>query len=333
MKNVLVTGGAGYIGSHACKALAASGYLPISFDNLVYGHRAAVRWGPMVLGDLLDRVALDDAMRRWQPVAVLHFAAFAYVGESVSNPGKYYRNNVVGTLNLIESMRDHGVLKLVFSSTCATYGEPDVVPITEDHPQRPVNPYGASKLMIERMLRDFDHAHGLRYMSLRYFNAAGADPSGDIGEAHDPETHLIPLVLDAAAGRVGEMTIHGDDYDSVDGTCVRDYVHVSDLADAHVLALGALENGRQSTAYNLGNGFGFSVREVISAARAVTGVDIAVRIGPRRAGDPVALVGDATRVRNELGWRPNFPKLEDIVSSAWSWHQRKHLAMPTVSSR
>ena len=322
MKHVLVTGGAGYIGSHACKALAAAGYVPVTFDNLVYGHEWAVKWGPFVRGDILDRAALDAVFEQYQPIAVMHFAAFAYVGESVTNPGKYYRNNVAGSLTLLETMRDHGVDKFIFSSTCATYGEPQIVPIPETHPQSPINPYGASKLMIEQMLRDFDVAHGLRSISLRYFNAAGADPEGDTGEAHDPETHLIPLVLDAAAGVRPDITVYGDDYDTPDGTCIRDYIHVTDLADAHVRGLVALENGANSAAYNLGNGRGFSVKEVIDAARAVTGRGIAVQLGARRAGDPPSLVGDATRIKNELGWQPQHAGLEHMIATAWWWHQR-----------
>lgn len=321
MNHILVMGGAGYIGSHACKSLAAAGYVPVVYDNLVYGHRSAVRWGPFAHGDLLDRPALDAALRDWKPVAVMHFAAFAYVGESVTNPGKYYRNNVSGTLTLLEAMRDAGVGKLVFSSSCATYGVPQAVPIAEDHPQNPINAYGASKLMVERMLRDFDTAHGLRSVSLRYFNAAGADPEGETGEAHDPETHLIPLVLDAAAGRRPDVTVFGDNYPTPDGTCVRDYIHVADLAQAHVLALQALEAGASTTAYNLGNGKGFSVRQVIDTARAVTGRDISVRMGPQRAGDPPELVGDASRIRAELGWQPRHAGLADIIGTAWRWHE------------
>jgi UDP-arabinose 4-epimerase len=319
---VLVTGGAGYIGSHACKALAAAGYHPVCFDNLVYGHESAVRWGPLVHGDILDRSALDAAIETYMPIAVMHFAAYAYVGESVENPGKYYRNNVVGTLNLLDAMRDHNVSNLIFSSTCATYGLPQTGVIAETHPQNPVNPYGASKLMIERMLADFDVAHGLRSISLRYFNAAGADPDGEGGEAHDPETHLIPLTLDVASGKRSQVTIFGDDYDTPDGTCVRDYIHVTDLARAHVLALQALQSGADSAAYNLGNGRGFSVREVISAVENVTGRKIAVRLGPRRAGDPPMLVSDARRVCAALGWVPQFPALEAMVETAWSWHRR-----------
>jgi len=320
--NILVTGGAGYIGSHACKALAKAGYMPIAYDNLVYGHRWAVKWGPLEEGDVADRSRLNEVIAKYQPAAVMHFAAYAYVGESVEEPGKYYRNNVAGTLSLLEAMRDHGIDKLIFSSTCATYGIPEQVPITEDHPQRPINPYGTSKLMIEQILRDFDHAHGLRSISLRYFNAAGADPDGEIGESHDPETHLIPLVLDAAAGKRPAITIFGDDYDTLDGTCIRDYIHVSDLAEAHLLALKALEQGAQSTAYNLGNGQGFSVQEVIAATEFVTGKSVPTVIGKRRAGDPASLVGDATKIRSALNWRPRYSELQGMVSTAWNWHGR-----------
>ena len=319
---VLVTGGAGYIGSHACKALAQSGYQPISYDNLVYGHRTAVRWGPLEVGDIGQRARLGAVIAKYRPMAVMHFAAFAYVGESVQDPGKYYRNNVAGTLTLLEAMRDHGIEHLIFSSTCATYGVPDRVPIAEDHPQRPINPYGASKLMIERMLADFDSAHGLRSISLRYFNAGGADPDAETGESHDPETHLIPLVLDAAAGRRDAITVFGDDYDTPDGTCIRDYVHVTDLAQAHILALQALERGAASTAYNLGSGQGFSVREIIEEAARITDRPITMKIGCRRAGDPPRLVGDAARIRAELGWQPRFAELGTIVETAWRWHQR-----------
>lgn len=322
MKHVLVTGGAGYIGSHACKALAAAGYVPVTFDNLVYGHRWAVRWGPFVHGDVLDRAALDAAMRAWQPVAVMHFAAYIDVGESVRDPGRYYTNNVGGALCVLRSMAAHDISAFVFSSTAAVYGTPRTKCLAESHTLHPINPYGASKLMVERMLQDFDAAHGLRSVSLRYFNAAGADPEGETGESHDPETHLIPLVLDAAAGIRPHITVYGDDHPTPDGTCIRDYIHVSDLAQAHVLALRALEAGAATTAYNLGNGRGFSVREVIDAARRVTGRDIPVVIGPRRAGDPPELVGDATRARSELGWVPQHADLHEIVRTAWAWHGR-----------
>jgi len=330
MKYVLVTGGAGYIGSHACKALAAAGYVPVTYDNLVYGHRSAVRWGPFVQGDVLDRATLDATLRAWQPVAVMHFAAFAYVGESVTNPGKYYRNNVVGSLTLLEAMRDAAIGQFVFSSSCATYGVPQTVPIAEDHPQDPINAYGASKLMIERMLRDFETAHSLRSISLRYFNAAGADPECETGESHDPETHLIPLVLDAVAGVRPDVTVFGADYPTPDGTCIRDYVHVADLAQAHVLALQALQIGAASTAYNLGNGTGFSVRQVIDIASEVTGRPVPVKTGPRRAGDPPKLVGDASRIRAELGWRLVHADLADIIGTAWRWHQAQSLSDTTL---
>jgi len=321
-KHILVTGGAGYIGSHACKALSVAGYTPVTFDNLVYGHREFVRWGPLINADLLDQDAIKLAIQQYKPIAVMHFAAYAYVGESVENPGKYYRNNVVGSLNLIEAMRDEGLDKIIFSSTCATYGLPQQELISETHPQNPINPYGASKLMIERMLRDFDQAYGMRSICLRYFNAAGADSDAEIGEDHDPETHLIPLVLDAAAGVRADITMYGDDYATPDGSCIRDYVHVSDLADAHVLALESLLKGAPSNAYNLGNGQGYSVRDVIAAARGITGNEISTAIGPRRAGDPPRLVGDATLIKTTLGWAPRFSSLSDIVGTAWRWHQR-----------
>ncbi|MGF1525364.1 MAG: UDP-glucose 4-epimerase GalE [Candidatus Competibacterales bacterium] len=322
MKSVLVTGGAGYIGSHTCKALARTGYVPVTYDNLSQGHRWAVGWGPLEVGDLADRGRLAQVIDQYRPVAAMHFAARLNVGESVCDPGGYYRNNVAGTLNLLEALRDAGVDQLVFSSTCATYGRPEWMPLTEDHPERPINPYGMSKLMVEHMLADFATAHGLRAMMLRYFNAAGADPEGEIGEAHDPEPHLIPLVLAVAGGQREAITVFGDDYDTLDGTCVRDYIHVADLAEAHVLALQALEGGGGSAAFNLGNGHGFSVQQVIETARKVTGREIAVIRGPRRAGDPDRLVGDASLARAELGWQPFYVDLEAIVATAWDWHRR-----------
>jgi len=318
---VLVTGGAGYIGSHCCKALARAGYLPIAYDNLVYGHEWAVKWGPLERGDVLDRARLDEVMAVHRPTAILHFAAFAYVGESVTNPGKYYRNNVAGSLTLIEAARDHGIDRVVFSSSCATYGVPVAARINEQTPQQPINPYGASKLMVERMLWDFDAAHGMRSILLRYFNAAGADPEGEIGEDHDPETHLIPLALDAASGRRINLTVFGADYDTPDGTCIRDYIHVSDLADAHVLALRALDAGARSNAFNLGVGEGHSVFEVIDAVARATGRLPPVVISARRPGDPGVLVSDASRARAALGWRPKLASLDEIVGSAWAWHQ------------
>ena len=321
-KTVLVTGGAGYIGSHTCKALAMAGYLPVVYDNLVYGHKWAVKWGPFEKGDITDRIRLDEVINKYRPAAIIHFAAYAYVGESVINPGKYYRNNVAGSLTILEAMRDHGIDKIIFSSSCATYGIPKSVPIKEDHPQNPINPYGASKVMIERMLKDFDIAHSIRSIVLRYFNAAGADPDIEIGEDHDPETHLIPLVLDVAAGKRPEITIFGNDYDTSDGTCVRDYIHVTDLADAHVLALDALEHGMPSTSYNLGNEQGFSVKEVIDRASEVTGCKIATIIGSRRAGDPPRLVGNSRKIKKELGWRPQYNEIETIIETAWKWTVR-----------
>lgn len=318
----MVTGGAGYIGSHACKALAQAGYLPIAFDNLVFGHEWAVKWGPLERGDILDHARLDQVFRTYRPRAVMHFAAFAYVGESVRDPAKYYRNNVMGSLTLLDTMRKHGVEQIIFSSTCATYGIPAAVPIGDSHPQIPINPYGTSKLTVERMLADFDTAYGLRSVSLRYFNAAGADPHGEIGEDHDPETHLIPLVLEAASGRRPSVTVFGTDYETPDGTCIRDYIHVSDLADAHVLALNALQSGFNSTGLNLGTGCGFSVLEVIQAARDVTGRQISMVVGPRRPGDPPTLIADPTRAQRELGWKPRYDKLRPMIATSWDWMLR-----------
>ncbi|MGA7675412.1 MAG: UDP-glucose 4-epimerase GalE [Rhizomicrobium sp.] len=323
MTNILVTGGAGYIGSHTCKTLARAGYTPITYDNLVYGHEWAVKWGPLERGDILDASRLHDVITTYKPSAVIHFAAFAYVGESVEDPAKYYRNNVVGTLSLLDAMRQSGIGKIVFSSTCATYGIPDTVPITEDAPQKPINPYGASKLMIERILADYGNAYGLRSVALRYFNAAGADPDGEVGEDHNPETHLIPLVLDAAMGRRPHITVFGDDYDTPDGTCIRDYIHVSDLADAHVLAMKGLEGGKLRRAYNLGTGQGTSVAEVIAAARAVTRRNIRVVKDVRRAGDPAVLLADPTRAKTDLRWTPHHLEIADIIETAWRWTSRK----------
>lgn len=322
--NVLVTGGAGYVGSHACKALSKAGYTPIAYDSLVRGNRWSVKWGPLEVGDIADRPRLDAVIAKYRPVAVMHFAAFAYVDESVRDPGRYYRNNVAGTLTLLESMRDHDIDVMVFSSSCATYGKPASMPITEDFPQRPINPYGMSKLVVERILQDFDSAHGLRSISLRYFNAAGADPDAEIGECHDPETHLIPLVLATAAGRRPTFTVYGDDYDTPDGTCIRDYVHVSDLSWAHLLALDALMQGAQTTAYNLGNGQGFSVREVIDETERVTNREVPCLVGPRREGDPPTLVGDPSSIKAKLGWSPKRRDLTEILRTAWVWLQKQH---------
>jgi UDP-arabinose 4-epimerase len=321
--HVLVTGGAGYIGSHTAKALSRAGYMPVTVDNLSRGHAWAVKWGPLEQADLGDKEALRAIFRRWQPKAVLHFAAHAYVGESVSDPFLYYRNNVAGTLSLLEAMREAGCDKIVFSSTCATYGTPDRNPITEDTPQQPVNPYGASKLMVERILGDADHAYGLRSVILRYFNASGADPEGEIGEAHDPETHLIPLALEAAAGTGPGLKVFGKDYDTPDGTCIRDYIHVADLASAHVAALDRLRAGSGSCQINLGNGNGFSVLEVIRTIESVTGRKVPFEFAPRRPGDPPVLVADAQRASDLLKWQPQYAALDDQVRHAWQWLRRQ----------
>ena len=323
MDNILVTGGAGYIGSHACKALARAGYTPVSYDNLVYGHEWAVKWGPLERGDISDTARLVDVIRAYRPAAVMHFAAFAYVGESVTDPAKYYGNNVAGTLSLLDAMRHNGVDRIVFSSTCATYGTPEVLPINEDAPQNPINPYGASKLMIERILGDYGAAYGLHSVALRYFNAAGADGEGELGEAHDPETHLIPLVLDAAAGQRPHITVFGEDYPTPDGTCIRDYIHVTDLAEAHVLAMAKLGRQALRPAYNLGTGRGTSVDEIIAAARAVTGRDIKIVKDARRAGDPAVLFADPGRAHHDLGWVPRHSSVTEIVETAWRFLSRR----------
>lgn len=321
---VLVTGGAGYIGSHACKALAAAGHEPITYDNLSTGHDWAVRWGPLEMGDILDAERLSRVVQRHRPDAVMHFAALAYVGVSVRDPSSYHRTNVVGTLNLLDAVRAAGVPRVVFSSSCATYGVPERVPITVETLQRPVNPYGWTKLAGERMLSEHCAAYGLGAVALRYFNAAGADPDGRIGEVHDPETHLIPLALDVAAGRRPRLDIFGDDYPTPDGTCVRDYVHVCDLADAHVRALEVCEAGAMR-AVNLGVGRGYSVREVVDTVRRVTGRDVPIRLAPRRAGDPPALVAEVSSATAQLDWTARWTDLDAIIESAWCWHQR-HLA-------
>jgi UDP-arabinose 4-epimerase len=321
MASVLVTGGAGYIGSHACKALAAAGHTPIVYDNLSRGFAHAVKWGPLETGDLLDRDRLAGVIRQHRPEAVMHFAALAYVGESTADPGLYYRNNLIGTLNLLDEMRANGVERLVFSSSCTTYGVPASTPISEDAPQSPVSPYGATKLFAEQMLRDYA-AYGLRAVAMRYFNAAGADPDGEIGEDHDPETHLIPLVLDAAAhGQT--LTLNGVDYDTPDGTCIRDYVHVTDLAAAHVQALGGLDRAPGLAAYNLGTGRGLSNIQIIEAARRRTNLTIDVAVGPRRAGDPPVLTADPSRAARELGWTPRLSDVETIIDTAWRWRRRR----------
>lgn len=324
MITILVTGGAGYIGSHACKALKVAGYTPVTFDNLVTGWRDAVKFGPFEQGDLSDRARLDEVFAKYKPAAVMHFAALSQVGESMTDPGRYWRENTIGALNLIEAAVAAGCMNFVFSSTCATYGEQDGVLLDEDSPQLPINAYGGSKRAIEDMLRDFGAAAGLRHVIFRYFNVAGADPEGDVGEFHQPETHLIPLMLDAIDGKRDALTIYGTDYDTPDGTCIRDYVHVCDLVDAHVLGLKWLIEGRDSRVFNLGTGKGFSVREVIDHSRAVTNRDVPFTEGARRAGDCTKLVSGSVRAESELGWTPERSTLETMITDAWRWHQTGH---------
>lgn len=324
---ILVTGGAGYIGSHAVLALQQAGYDVLVLDNLSNGHEELVEQElqvKLVVGDISDRACLDHLFATYPITAVMHFAAYIAVGESVSDPGKYYRNNVAGTLSLLEAMVAASVKQLVFSSTCALYGTPKFVPITEDHPQEPMSPYASSKQMVERMLADFDAAYGLKSVRFRYFNAAGADPQGRLGEDHEPETHLIPLVLLAAMGKLDSIAIFGTDYPTPDGTCVRDYIHVTDLAQAHVLGLQYLQNGGDSDVFNLGNGSGFSVREVIEAARRVTQREIQVAERHRRPGDPPILVGSSDKARSVLNWQPQYADLDTILTHAWQWHQQRH---------
>lgn len=319
---ILVTGGAGYIGSHTAKELAKAGHEPVVLDNLHKGHRWAVRWGPLVEMDLADREGLAEVFRKYRIGAVVHFAALADVGESMRAPAEYFRNNVVNTLNLLDAMRAGGIRRMVFSSTCATYGNPEHTPIAENHPQRPVNPYGESKLMVERMLHWHGEAYGLGWTALRYFNAAGADPEGEIGEIHDPETHLIPRAIAAAYGDVEELQLFGTDYETPDGTAVRDYIHVADLAAAHVQALERLARGASSIALNLGTGQGHSVSEVIGKVEQIGRRKVPVRNSPRRAGDPPVLVADASRAAGELGWKPQYSSLEKVIDTAWQWYSR-----------
>lgn len=320
MKKILVVGGAGYIGSHMVKMLLAAGFSVVILDNLVTGYRDAVVGGDFVRGDLDDRPLLDRLFSEHHFAAVMHFASFIQVGESVSEPSKYYRNNVSNSLNLLDVMVEHQVQAFIFSSSAAIFGEPAYIPIDEDHPKQPLNPYGRSKWIIEQALADYDRAYGLKSACLRYFNAAGADPEGALGERHDPETHLIPLVLQAAAGIRPNITVFGRDYDTPDGTCIRDYIHVADLCQAHLLALEKLWANRESMALNLGNGFGFSIEEIIMAAREVTGRAIAVEYASRRAGDPARLVADSRHAKKCLGWEPNFPQIESIIEHAWRFH-------------
>ncbi len=322
MSTVLVTGGAGYIGSHTIRALAAAGYEILVYDSLEKGHYAAVSNYRLVVGDLHDGLKLDRVFREFGVAAVVHFAAYIEAGESVQDPGKYFQNNTAGTLSLLQAMVRNDVRQLVFSSTAAVYGEPERVPIQETDRKAPTNAYGLSKLMVEEMLDWFHRAHELRSVSLRYFNAAGADPNGEIGEDHRPETHLIPLILQVPLGQREKIYIFGEDYDTPDGTCIRDYIHVSDLASAHVLALKALESGTGREAFNVGNGSGFSVREVIEVARELTGHPIPAEVKPRRAGDPARLIASSEKIRTQLGWQPRFPEIREIVRTSWEWFRR-----------
>ena len=319
---ILVTGGAGYIGSHINKLLAHEGYETVVFDNLIYGHREAVKWGTLIEGDLKNIGEIEAVFERYAIEAVFHFAAYAYVGESVAEPEKYYYNNIGCTLNLLKVMRRHGCDKIIFSSSCATYGEPEQMPITEDMPQNPINPYGFTKYAVERIFKDYEKAYGLKYVVLRYFNAAGADPEGEIGEAHDPETHIIPLILDAASGKRPNVKVFGTDYPTRDGSCIRDYIHVSDLATAHLLALRHLEAEKASQFLNLGNAKGTSVLELIESAKRVTGRDIPVELTERRPGDPAILVGSSEKAKRVLGWEPMYGDIDTIVKHAWAWHER-----------
>jgi UDP-glucose 4-epimerase len=327
MSTILVTGGAGYIGSHAVLALKKAGYDVIVLDNLSYGHRELVEevlQVKLIVGDTSDRSLLDNIFSTHKIDAVMHFAAFIAVGESVSDPAKYYQNNVTGTLTLLEAMLAASIKKFIFSSTCALYGVPKFVPITEDHPQDPISPYATSKWMVERILSDFDAAYNLKSVRFRYFNAAGADPNGLLGEDHEPETHIIPLVLFAALGKRESISIFGTDYPTKDGTCIRDYIHVADLAQAHILGLQYLMKGGESEVFNLGNANGFSVREVIETAKEITRKDIKIVECDRRPGDPPILVGSSDKARKTLGWHPQYPNVDEIISHAWQWHQKRH---------
>lgn len=319
---ILVTGGAGYIGSHTCKALAHQGHTVVAYDNLSTGHRELVRWGDFVYGDILDTQRLRSCIRKHRIEGIIHFAASAYVGESVIDPGLYFRNNVCGTLSILDAMRDEGVPYIVVSGTCAVYGSPERMPITEDTPTNPINPYGASKLFMEKMLVDYEKAHGIKWMSLRYFNAAGCDPDGETGEWHEPETHLIPRALMTAMGKIPALEIFGDDYPTPDGTCIRDYVHVTDLADAHVRGMSSLPEMGKNQAINLGTGKGFSIREILSTVEEVTGETVSHVVSNRRVGDSPTLIADATNAMENLGWQMKYSTLSYILTSAWTWQKK-----------
>lgn len=321
-KSVVVTGGAGYVGSHACKALAQAGMTPIVYDNLVRGNRWAVKWGPFEEGDIQDGDRLKGVFQKYKPVAIMHFAAYAYVGESIHEPAMYYNNNLTGSLSLVNAALASGIDKIIFSSTCATYGLPHHQFINEAHPQEPINPYGASKLMVERVLRDYGEAYGLSYAILRYFNAAGADPDGEIGESHDPETHLIPLALQAAMGESGALKIFGSDYDTPDGTCVRDYIHVHDLASAHVKALERLLSAKKNIIVNLGVGHGSSVLDIVKAIENVTGLCMQTEVVERRVGDPSVLIASADLAQRILGWKPKYTDIRETIQTAYEWERK-----------
>jgi len=326
---ILITGGAGYIGSHTCKVLAALGYLPISLDNLLYGHPWAVQWGPLIQGDIADSLVLDQIFSDYKPRAVIHFAGYAYVGESVEHPAKYYQNNVAGSITLLEAMRRHRCMNIIFSSSCATYGTPQQIPISENHPQLPINPYGRTKLMVEQIIKDYGIAYGIRYAILRYFNAAGADSEGQVGEDHTPETHLIPILLETVLGIRSCTDVYGTDYDTPDGTAIRDYIHVTDLATAHALALKYLTQSRLNQCMNLGTGQGHSVLEVIRAVEQVTGKPVPYRLVGRRPGDPPALVAKADQAALLLGWKPALDDINKMISTAWDWHQSRLIKQNT----
>jgi len=319
---ILIVGGAGYIGSHLNKEISKKGYKTVVFDNLSYGHEEFVKWGIFEQGDLGNIEDIRKIFKKYRIEAVMHFAAFTYVGESVEDPQKYYMNNVKNTLNLLQVMLEENVKYIVFSSTCAIYGNPVEIPMTENHPQNPINPYGTGKLIVEEILKDYNDAYGLKYASLRYFNAAGADPDCEIGEMHDPETHLIPLILDAASSKREDIKIFGTDYDTPDGTCIRDYIHVTDLADAHILALEYLQKGGKSDFFNLGNGNGFSVKEVVETARKITGKPIKEVEVERRHGDPPVLIGSSKKAMEILNWKPKYYDLSRIIETAWKWHKK-----------
>lgn len=320
---VLICGGAGYIGSHTNKLLNERDYKTIVFDNLVYGHREAVKQGTFVYGDLKNMEDIEGVFQKYRIESVIHLAAYAYVGESVRNPEKYYYNNIYSTLNLLHVMKKYGCQNIIFSSTCSTYGELSKMPVTEEMPQNPVNPYGRTKLAVEHILEDYAKAYGLHYVIFRYFNAAGADPQGELGESHEPETHLIPLILDAAGGKRESIEVYGTDYDTEDGTCIRDYIHVMDLAEAHRLAMDYLCRGGNNGCYNLGNEKGYSVLEVISTVKKITGKEFPVKYTDRRPGDPPILIGSSKKAKDILGWRPKYGQIDTIVKHAWTWHEDK----------